>query len=344
MVADGIHCIACVDMREASSPFSSRRKQFHELRSQLQKMGICVELGHEAIKLSSDLAVATSWRTAYDVAACNSPRKAYFIQDYEPWFYARGDNYLRAEQSYRLGLTPVVLGNWLAKKVGALSSKAPYYIPFSVDDTIYFRNKNVPRSKSICYLHQPEKPRRCSALAHTALAIVKTRRPDIEIWSYGSKYKPSLQVIDFGIQSREGCASLYNRASVGFCISASNPSRVPFEMAACNLRVVDIDAENTRQDALSGYSILAAPDHLSLANALIRAVDETGRGQNQHQTTHHHNAYDELAESSKAFNEILRAASYRRQVTENIPSIATVRWRHRVREKLVKAYIAFSEE
>ncbi|MGB7431924.1 MAG: hypothetical protein WA921_05595 [Ahrensia sp.] len=332
-------------MRDVSSPFSSRRARIRELQTLLAKMGIEVELGHEAVARPADLVVATSWRTAFDVAACNAPRKAYFIQDYEPWFYPHGDQYLKAEQSYRLGLTPIVLGRWLAQKVGGLSSITPFVMPFTVDRQVYARETSPRRSKAICYLHQPEKPRRCAALAQTTLRIVQERRPDIAICSYGSVRAPELPTRHLGVQSRQACAKLYNQASVGLCISASNPSRIPFEMAACGLPVVDIDAENTREDALPHALLLTPADPASLAAALIRAVD-AAYYENLTSPLIDGNQveFDELDTGALAFRQILLEPPVHVSVQTAAVYVEKSHAWQRLRRRLIKSYIAFFED
>lgn len=57
-----------------------------------------------------DVVIATAWNAAEYVAMQPTLTKPYFIQDFEPWFYPMGENYLRAEQSYRLGLMPITIG------------------------------------------------------------------------------------------------------------------------------------------------------------------------------------------------------------------------------------------
>lgn len=347
MVADGYNCIACVDLRQISSPLSSRRTRLRELQTLLAKKDIGVEFGHEAITKDADIAVATSWQTAFDVASCAAPYKAYFIQDYEPWFFPHGDQYLKAEHSYRLGLTPIVLGRWLANKIGGLSHQTPFVLPFAIDSHIYTRTASSKRSKAICYLHQPEKPRRCAALAQAALLIVRAQRPDIEIWSYGSKRVPDLDTKHFGVLTHDACADLYNKAAVGLCISASNPSRIPFEMAACGLPVVDIDAENTRADALSPAFLLTPADPVSLARTMIRAVDEGLSGKLDLPPTIESfaegEASDELGASALAFRQMLEAPPNATvPQTEARIEMASSAWL-RLRRRLIKAYIAFFE-
>lgn len=61
--------------------------------------------------LKSDIWVATFWESAY-VAKKLDGYKMYFVQDYEPYFYDYGDQYLLAKATYDLGLHIVSLGSW----------------------------------------------------------------------------------------------------------------------------------------------------------------------------------------------------------------------------------------
>src|SRR5215472_6318302 len=61
-----------------------------------------------------DLAFATISHSAQQVAKAPAKvRKAYLTQDYEAWFFATGDGFELAEQSYQLGLNPICIGRWL---------------------------------------------------------------------------------------------------------------------------------------------------------------------------------------------------------------------------------------
>ncbi len=348
LVKGGFECIACVDMRDILPPFYPRKRRIKELEAQLSARGIRLELGHTAAYVPADIVVATSWRTAFDVAMCATKKKVYFIQDYEPWFFPRGDQFLKAEWSYDLGLRPLVLGNWLAEKINRLGGFTPTVMPFTVDCSIYqqFSLSEMPRAAAICYLHQPEKPRRCTELAQLSLAIVQEKMPDIEIWSYGSSRAPDLKTKHYGLISRKECAELYNRASVGLCLSASNPSRIPFEMAACGLPVVDIDSENTRCDAIDGAFLLSSPEPKAIADALIDAVDKkiyesiavNGIGVDSVQG-------DELSISYNFFDSLYRAEVISQNKFEGIvffPDVSTgAAWLKALRRRVARAYIAY---
>ena len=58
--------------------------------------------------------VATNWETAYFVRRFdNVVSKFYFVQDFEPYFYAKGSEYEFAENTYKFGFRGLTAGEWL---------------------------------------------------------------------------------------------------------------------------------------------------------------------------------------------------------------------------------------
>ena len=223
-----------------------------------------------------DLLFATGWTTIDFVKNLDCPKKAYFIQDYEPWFMPMGDNYIKTENSYRLGYAPITIGKWLSHKMIDEFGLASQYFDFCADLSVYHRDKNIKKENAICYIFQPEKPRRCDEIGLKALKLVKELRPDIKIYLYGSNSK---KVVDFaaeklGIISIDECNKLYNKCKIGFCISASNPSRIPFEMMASGLPVVEIYKENNLYDFPNGGIKLAEPTPEAIATTILELIDD----------------------------------------------------------------------
>ncbi|MFT9088754.1 MAG: hypothetical protein ABF436_09165 [Acetobacter okinawensis] len=346
MAEAGMTCHVHVDLREPRSPLVRAAPVLERMRQKLMHERIYVHLGHEGITEPCAIAVATSCRNAYDVAASPAAySRAYFVQDFEPWFQPMGTNFLQAEASYRLGLVPVVLGKWLTRVIADLSSVPPYEVPFGVSTDLYTAARDgQARQNAICYLHQPEKPRRCTELATQALRLVNQERPATAIWSYGSVRKPSLPGQHFGVISTAECARLYGSAAVGLCLSASNPSRVGFEMAACGLPMVDLARDNNLYDGLEDVSLLGLSTPKHLAEALLHLLDnsiERERRSLLGQTImHKRDTQTELDASLAAFCDILSGK------TANSCSFdATIPLRPTdnmtLKQRLVRAFIAF---
>jgi hypothetical protein len=224
----------------------------------------------------ADLVFATIWYSANVVRDLSFPCiKCYLVQDYEALFNPVGDAYLMAENSYRYGLYPITIGRWLKHKLYVDFGVPAYHIDFCADTTIYHKQP-MRRERSICFIYQPEKPRRCSQIGIEALGIATYLDPDVKVYLYGSNEKPKLWYKNehCGLISRTECNILYNKCSVGLCLSSSNPSRVPFEMMASGLPVVELWRENNLYDMPHQAVSLCEQTPESLAYELLRILDD----------------------------------------------------------------------
>lgn len=222
-----------------------------------------------------DLLFATGWQTIDFVRKLSAKKKAYFIQDFEPWFFPMGDQYIITENSYRYGFLPVTIGKWLAHKMKSEFNMPAEYFDFGADLNVYRPLENVIKEDAICFVYQPEKPRRCDYIGLKALELVKRARPETKIYLYGSSANVDL---DFDCENLhiipiEKCNELYNRCKVGICMSASNPSRIPFEMMAAGLPVVELYRENNIYDLPDEGVLLSEPTPEAIASAIVYLLD-----------------------------------------------------------------------
>ena len=227
-------------------------------------------------KKDYDLLFATGWQTIDFVKKLPAKKKAYFIQDYEPWFFPMGDQYLITENSYKYGFLPVTIGKWLAHKMDSEFNTPAEYFDFGADLNVYKHLDNVEKENAICYVYQPEKPRRCDYIGLKALKLIKALRPDVKIYLYGSELVT--RPIDFECENLhiipvEECNKLYNKCKVGICLSASNPSRIPFEMMAAGLPVVELNKENNLYDLPDGGVLLSDTTPEAIASSVIHLLD-----------------------------------------------------------------------
>ncbi|WP_226704437.1 hypothetical protein [Microbulbifer elongatus] len=239
-----------------------------------------VRVGWETF-VAADAYFATIWYSAKVVRDIPiKSEKFYFVQDYEALFNPMGDSYLQAENSYRYGLKVITIGNWLSNKLESSFNCQASAFDFCADLEVYRPLNKVEReSNSICFVYQPEKPRRCTVIGLEALAIVKHYIPEVKIYLFGSSAKSDLPFDheNLGLLNLEKCNELYNRCSVGLCISSSNPSRVPFEMMAAGLPVVELWRENNLYDFESDTAVLADPTPESLAKGIIQLISNPER-------------------------------------------------------------------
>jgi len=228
-----------------------------------------------------DLIFATVWNSAREVAKAPARvKKAYLVQDYEAWFHPQGEGFHWADESYRLGLQPICLGRWLPNVLQRLSGLPSRSFDFCYERPLYF--PTVPwekREPAVCYIHQPDKPRRCAVIGLDALEILKRDVPELTIYLYGSaeQAKVNFPHVNLGILPPHDINALYNRCRLGLCISASNPSRIPFEMMAAGLPVVDVYRENNLYDFPDEGVLLAEANSVALARALKEMVGNPDR-------------------------------------------------------------------
>ncbi len=229
-----------------------------------------------SLRCEYDLLFATGWQVIEFVRELDCKMKGYFIQDFEPWFFPMGDAYLLTENSYRLGYKNITIGKWLSHKMMSEYNSPSQYFDFCADLNVYRPLKESPKEKAICYIYQPEKQRRCDTIALRALKLVKELRPDLKIYVFGSNTNKEVgfDVEKLGIISTSECNELYNKCMVGLCMSASNPSRIPFEMMAAGLPVVEMYKENNLYDFPEDAILLAEPSPEAIATALLKIIDD----------------------------------------------------------------------
>lgn len=229
-----------------------------------------------------DIAFATIWYSAKVVRDLKIEcRRMYFVQDWEAAFNPIGDVYLMAENSFRYGLTPVTIGNWLRHEIRDRFHIGGFGFDFCADTSIYRRIPNVSREPSIAFICQPEKPRRGTMLGLEALGIVKHFMPGVRIYLYGSRQRVNawFEYEELGLLPLDECNALYNRSTVGLCISCSNPSRIPFEMMAAGLPVVELHRANTIYDLPEHATLLCDQAPESLAEGLMHVLRSEERRQ-----------------------------------------------------------------
>lgn len=234
---------------------------------------VCGDLKNEKF----DVAIATYYTTARDAAVVNALHKIYFVQDYEPWFFPMSEDRLEARRSYTLGLRVITIGKWLAKMIkDKFDLKMTNYFRFCADLNVYRRINEIEKENAVCFVLQPSKPWRCTNMGLKALQIVQSMRPDVKIYFYGSKKTVpfNIRAKHLGLLSVQECNKLYNKCKVGLCLSSTNPSRIPFEMMAAGLPVVDLYLENNLYDFPECGCLLAEPSAESIAAAILQILDD----------------------------------------------------------------------
>lgn len=273
-----------------------------------------------------DVAIASAWDSVETVARQSIPTKLYLVQDYEAMFNPMGDGFILGELSYAKGLIPITLGDWLAWRLNEEFGIRSFVMPWAADLSIYHPEPEVEREDAICYVYQPEKPRRCQYIGLEALRRVKQARPKTKIYIFGTRAAPS-QTFDFtflSLLSKSDLRALYNRCKLGFVISATNPSRVPYEMMACGLPVLDIYKQNNLFDYPDSVVNLAYPTAESLAYSMLELLEDASRLEQLREAGFDYMTTRPIRIEHKAVVEAVRAAVDRKHSPVNPASLKPI--------------------
>jgi glycosyltransferase involved in cell wall biosynthesis len=232
---------------------------------------------------ASDAVVLTHWSTCYMIDDVrNTSQVFYFVQDWEPFFFPMGTQYLRAEQTYRMGFSCITLGPWLTQRLTEWYDAAADYFDFAVDHEIYYpRTVNRPERPRVCFYARPSTPRRLFPMGVEALQLVHGKRSDVEIIFYGvsdaelRRERVPFPHTNLGILSEQELAKLFSSCELGIVLSSTNCSLVPPEMMACKCAVVDLNRE-TVKGVLEhrANAMLAEPTPEGIAEAVLELLED----------------------------------------------------------------------
>lgn len=201
----------------------------------------------------ADVAIATLWTTAYDVARFpGARRKFYLIQDFEPMFYPAGTLYALAEESYRLGLYGLCNTDTLAQiYANDYAGSATPFTPAVDTDVFHARGRARPRRDgpvTVFVYARPGHWRNCWELAYPALVEVKERLGDrVRIVAAGSWAIPDDRglhpcIHQLGLLDYRATGRLYRSCDIGLALTVSaHPSYLPLELMSCGAAVVAFD-------------------------------------------------------------------------------------------------------
>lgn len=192
----------------------------------------------------AQIAVCTLWTTAYAMLRYNQTlRKFYFMQDYEPMFYAGGDLSMMIEQTYRFGYSCIANTPGVGARYLQYSRDMVSFLP-GVDRDMFHpapAREAAGAPYRIVFYGRPERARNGFFLCTDILTAVKARMgADVDILSAGADWDPA----DYGLAgtvtnlgllgSLQEVADLYRSADMGLILMATpHPSYQPLEYLAC---------------------------------------------------------------------------------------------------------------
>lgn len=216
--------------------------------------------------------VATGWQTAYFVRRFNNTdHKFYFVQDFEPFFYPMGSEYLLAENTYRFGFYGITAGEWLKEKLHKEYGMQTSSFSFSYDKDLYKKKEKRDNTNRLFFYARPVTPRRAFELGLLALIDLSKRIPDLEVifagWDIGNYEIPFIH-LNAGSVRLEDLSDLYAQCDMCLVMSTTNLSLLPLEIMASNSVVVCSRGENNQWLLNEKNAIFVSYDPIEIADTL----------------------------------------------------------------------------
>jgi glycosyltransferase involved in cell wall biosynthesis len=242
-------------------------KQHYPVKATIHKL--------DGSMLPADITFATGWETAYPVFNDKGDaRKAYFVQDFEPYFYPVGSEYILAENTYKFGFFGVTAGNWLATKLSRDYGMRCAHYDFGVNRENY-SYRNDGKRKEIFFYARPITTRRGFELGVMALDIVAKALPDYTITLAGwdvSNYNLPFKYKNLKALQVSELDEVYNNCAAALVMSLTNMSLLPLELLSAGVIPIVNDAENNRLVSDNPYIKYVQPSPDALAAAIIETV------------------------------------------------------------------------
>jgi glycosyltransferase involved in cell wall biosynthesis len=187
----------------------------------------------------NDLVIATGWQTFAPALRVPARKRAYLVQDFEPWFNPVGIQTYLAESTYKFGIPCLTAGPWLANLMSDKYGAKSDYFDLGFDPKIYNNSNNHERNAIVIY-YRPGTLRRASDFALEVIRANEKQLSDFEIHFVGGRPEvlPSGNVVVHGSLNHSQLASLYQRTAVTFVLSMTNTSLVPVEALAAGSSVL----------------------------------------------------------------------------------------------------------
>ncbi len=265
------------DPVEPDKTYDNVLKQYRFVKAEIH------EVSDALLETRGDALVATSWDTAFVVDAAKGFKdRFYFVQDYEPFFYARGSRNVMAEATYDLDLACICASPWLRHLLETRHDRWARHFYLSYERDLYYpaaqsghdntaRPGGVNKVPRIALYGRIGTERRCVELALLALERLAQRGVGFHVDIFGTDH----QFSDFqfpstfhGILSGRELGELYRQCDLGLCFSATNYSLVPQEMMACGLPVIELDVESVRGSIAADAVHLTPPLPGKIADAI----------------------------------------------------------------------------
>ncbi|MCR5829370.1 MAG: glycosyltransferase family 1 protein [Lachnospiraceae bacterium] len=266
-----------------------------------------------------DVVVATSWDTVSYAKKLDTYRM-YFVQDYEPYFYRFGEEFLMSRSTYGQGLHMVSLGAWnremIEKEAHPVSPIDEISFPYEAreypvterDYDAYADKKTITIAVYVKYYGKRLPNLIPYILTNTAHELArKGIMLDVRYFGEAGTYRiPGGK--NLGQLTHEGLARLYAEADFGMVASMSNISLVPYEMHATGLPLIEFREGTYPFFFPDDTALLASINDRDIAAMLLEAIKDPARIKERNEKARKHMQGLSWERTGDEFYEIIHKA------------------------------------
>ncbi|WP_211279962.1 glycosyltransferase family 4 protein [Bifidobacterium eulemuris] len=192
---------------------------WYDLRSDINKS--CIFGIKDENLPDANHVVATAVETATPVAELSSRKglKHYLIQDYETWVMSEDE----VRRTYSLGMSNIVVSDWLAELVQEATGVKPTLIKNPVDESIFYPDEVDRQNHEIAALYHVQERKGFSDLFQ-ALESAKKDVPDLIVNVFGTPDRPEWFPSWFRYTQNatpEQLRGIYSRSAIFACATRS---------------------------------------------------------------------------------------------------------------------------
>lgn len=182
-----------------------------------------------------------------------------FLQDFEPFFYEKGDMDFIFKECIEKHILCITLGQWIKDKLienNIFDSSRIKSIQFPADLSYYSEKKEyISKNEINIAVYNRRTSRRLPFVAEwIAVSLQKEfakHNIKCKVYLFGNNHKRKYKnknIIDLGIIDKTTAVSLYEKSDFGISFSCTNVSLVPFEMTLSGLPLILL-----KGDSFEGY-------------------------------------------------------------------------------------------
>jgi len=237
-------------------------------------------------ELTGDAIVATAWQTVFPALSLSQYRRRfYLVQDYEPLFSPAGSHQLAAASTYAADFDAFCASPWLQRKMAEHGRWSELFW-LAPNWDVYFppKNRKPNAMVQVVAYARDHTSRRCVELLEAALRVLGQRGTAVQVVGFGLSPEATARWRGLGIEvdcrgyiAPDQVAELYRTSDIGVSLSGTNYSAVPPDMMACELPVIELATEATRETILPEAVLLAEPSGVAIADAIEALATDPDR-------------------------------------------------------------------